>query len=150
MRWISILTALVVAAMSGGNPQNTEQAVHWSLYREGTMSQIGDSGVHAIRDYQTWNQYWRRLEGNGSNAPRDVDFRSEMLVGVHLGRRPNSGYDLEIRWVSLKRTGVIVIYARETTPAPGDITAQVITSPYKIIRVPRYAATPVVVWVTSQ
>ena len=55
---------------------------------------------------------------------------------VFVGSRPTAGYSVEI--VGTRReNGALVVQYRETAPERGMMTAQVLTSPYHLVSVPR-------------
>ena len=59
-----------------------------------------------------------------------------MVVGVFLGSRPTAGFGVEI--VSAREEqGALVVRYRETRPAADAIAAQVLTSPYHLVAVPK-------------
>ena len=59
-----------------------------------------------------------------------------MVAGVFLGSRPSAGFAIDV--VSARdEHGNLVVRYRETHPPPGAVTAQVITSAYCIVALPR-------------
>jgi len=60
------------------------------------------------------------------------------VIGVFLGSRPTSGYSVEIVQTREGPNGLVVEY-REGSPARDVMTAQVITSPYHLVAVPKSA-----------
>jgi len=61
-----------------------------------------------------------------------------MIVAVFLGNRPTAGYGVDISRVRDDQ-GTLVVQYRETQPGPDQITAQILTSPYHIVAVPKHA-----------
>ena len=59
-----------------------------------------------------------------------------MVVGVFLGSRPTAGYSVEIVRTTEQPDGLVVEY-REGSPARDMMTAQVITTPYHLVAVPK-------------
>ena len=74
-------------------------------------------------------------EHDSRPAP-DVDFSRSIVVGVFLGTRPTAGYGVTITAVTSKAGGATVDYV-EQKPAPGRMTAQVLTSPFHLVTVPK-------------
>ena len=67
----------------------------------------------------------------------DVDFSSNMVVGIFLGTRPTGGYGAEI--VSAQPDGgTLIVKYKETRPGRGSMTAQVLTSPFHLVAVPKF------------
>ena len=61
---------------------------------------------------------------------------------MFLGTRPTAGFSVEI--VRVRQEGVaLVVEYKETRPAPGSVAAQVLTSPFHIVAVPRGSTTEV-------
>ena len=71
-----------------------------------------------------------------------VDFTREVVVAVFMGTRPTAGFTIEITRVRVEGPALVVTY-KETRPAPDGVTAQVLTSPFHIVAVPRGTTTDV-------
>jgi len=63
-----------------------------------------------------------------------------MVVGVFLGTRPTAGYGAEIVGYRGADSDAVIQY-RESAPPRGAITAQVLTSPFHLVVVPRRTGT---------
>ena len=87
-----------------------------------------------VRSADEWSALWRAHAADKPVAP--VDFTKEMVVGVFLGSRPTAGYSVEIVGTEEQPDGLVVQY-REGSPARDMMTAQVITSPYHLVAVPK-------------
>jgi hypothetical protein len=61
-----------------------------------------------------------------------------MVVGVFLGSQTTAGFSVEIV-SALVEQGVLVVRVRETRPQSDRIVAQIITSPYHLVAVPRHS-----------
>jgi hypothetical protein len=106
------------------------------VLEKGDQSNVDDAKQVAARTTAEWNTLWRRHSPD-RDQPR-VDFAREMVLGVFLGSRPTAGHGVEIL-SALVDQGVLVVRFRETRP-PGDrLVAQVITSPYHLVAVPRHS-----------
>jgi len=67
---------------------------------------------------------------------RTLISRSRWSSGVFSGSRPTTGCRVEI--VSISHVGgVVVVEYRERTPAPDALVAQMLTSPFHLVSVPR-------------
>ena len=105
---------------------------------KGAQSDVSVQREVAVRDAGEWAALWR---AHASGRPRpEVDFSREMVVGVFLGTRPTAGFAVEIMGVHSAGEETTVQY-RETMPARDAITAQMITSPYHLVAIPKGAAT---------
>lgn len=100
---------------------------------KGDQSNVDDARQTVARTADEYNTLWR-LHAPDRPQPK-VDFPKEMVVGVFMGSRPTAGYAIEIVG-SRAEAGALVVQYRETRPARGLVTAQVITSAYHIVAMP--------------
>jgi len=106
------------------------------VLEKGDQSNVDDAQQVAARTTAEWDTLWRRHSPD-RDQPR-VNFAREMVLGVFLGSRPTAGFGVEIL-SALDEQGALVVRFRETRP-PGDLLlAQVITSPYHLVAVPRHS-----------
>ena len=75
--------------------------------------------------------------GDGNSISNDIDFSKEMVVAVFMGEKPTGGYSIDIKDV-LKKKDNIEFLIKVEEPGPDDMAAQVITSPYHIIKLERF------------
>ena len=102
----------------------------------GPMSGIDEPRQVTVRTLADWTTLWRS-HAPGSQPMPPVDFSRETVVGVFAGTRPTSGYGVEIVRAADVNGALIVDYV-ETRPAPGTVTAQVLTAPYHLVAVPKH------------
>jgi len=107
------------------------------------ISGYESSATFAIRDREAWQQAWSLIHRRVSPVPLlpDVDFAGEMIVVAALGIRPTSGYDI-VFTDATERDGAMTIDVAATSPASSCVTAQVVTSPLDIARVPKRTMDP--------
>ena len=104
---------------------------------QGAGSQIMELRQEVAGTTEAWQALWK--EHSATPIPvSEIDFSQFMVVGVFLGTRPTAGFSVEITAVTV-RDGTIVVAYDERRPDPGGVTAQVLTSPFHIVRVPRAA-----------
>ncbi len=101
-----------------------------------SMSQVEDAKQAIARTPAEFDSLWR-LHAGSSPAPK-VDFASRTVVAVFLGTRSSAGYGVEITGTRQEKDALVVEW-RERRPKPGDLTAQVITSPAHIATIPKFA-----------
>ncbi len=90
-----------------------------------------------IRDQSAWQGAWRQLHNGLAAAPVPaVDFAREVVVLVAAGERNTGGTTLRVDDVVQVGADAVVRYT-VTEPGPGCMTAQVITSPVEVVRVPQ-------------
>jgi hypothetical protein len=105
---------------------------------KGSRSEMTAARQVAVSDHEAWAALWR--EHAPTRPLPDVDFSRETVAGVFLGTRPSSGFAVEIVG-SRQDGGQTVVEYREKVPSRGDITAQVLVSPYHLVAFPKQAGT---------
>jgi hypothetical protein len=101
----------------------------------GTLSAVERPREAVVRTQEEWAALWREHTPEGE-APA-VDFSTRTVVAVFLGTRPTAGYDVTISSVERDGARVVVRY-RAIRPNRDMMTAQVLTSPFSIVSVPRF------------
>lgn len=89
----------------------------------------------AVRTMAEWQALWKE------HAPTEklpaVDFNSRMVVGVFLGSKPSTGYQVEIVGVQTEGETLLVNYL-ERQPGRGMLSAQILTEPFHLVAVPKH------------
>jgi hypothetical protein len=122
---------LLAAALFQGTPSVPIRSIE-----KGAQSFVDTPRQITARTPEEWAAAWK-LHAPSRPVPA-VDFTHDMVVGVFLGSRSTAGYSVEIVGVESQPEGLVVRY-RETAPARSAITAQIITSPYHLVAVPKQA-----------
>jgi hypothetical protein len=99
------------------------------------MSHIEDSKQAVARTPTEFEALWRLHAGTA--AMPKVDFGSRTVVAVFLGTRNSAGYAVEITGTRHDK-GALVVEWRERRPEPGNVAAQVLTSPAHIATIPKF------------
>jgi len=100
------------------------------------MSQVDEPKQASAQTEAEWAALWK-LHAGAKALPK-VDLKTRTVVAVFLGTRSSAGYSLEI--TALRPTnGVMTVEWQERRPAPGTISAQVITSPALIATIPKFS-----------
>jgi hypothetical protein len=107
---------------------------------KGVTSNMDAGRQASARSTEEWAALWTLHAGERTRP--NVDFSREVVVAVFMGTRPTAGFSVEIVGVRQEGQALIVSY-KETRPAPDALTAQVLTSPFHIVAVPRGATTDV-------
>ena len=106
-----------------------------TTFSQGQQSGIEERREVVIRSANELAALWK-AHAPGETPP-PVDFGASTIVGVFAGMRNTGGYEVEV--TGAKRDGdALVVTWRERAPGRGDMTAQVITFPYHLVRVPRH------------
>jgi hypothetical protein len=102
----------------------------------GTLSAIERPRQVVVQQDSDWRALWHEHSPDG-DAPR-VDFTTRTVLAVFLGSRNTAGYGVEITRVDRTATGTTARY-RESRPGRDLVLAQIITTPFHIVSVPRIA-----------
>ena len=91
-----------------------------------------------VKNTEGFNQLLDLIGNENSTVTvEDIDFSEDMVVAVFMGEKPTGGYSIEIKDV-LKKKDHIEFLIEVDEPGPDDMVAQVITSPYHIIKLDRF------------
>jgi uncharacterized membrane protein len=102
----------------------------------GDGSGIVRPGRTIARDRMEWQALWAAHAGPAAPVP-DVDFAREMVVAAFAGERPSPGYAIEIA-DAREEGAALAIEIKEVPPPRGAVAAQVIVSPFHIVRMGRW------------
>jgi hypothetical protein len=100
---------------------------------QGSSSQIQDSREVVLRSAAEWEELW---SAHSPQPPPAVDFSESLVAGVFLGMRQTAGYEVEVTAARAEGDRVVVEYV-EHRPASDALVAQVLTSPFHFVRLPR-------------
>jgi hypothetical protein len=103
---------------------------------KGDQSNIDEARQVVVRTEAEWSKLWT-THGGDRKKPA-VDFSKTMVVGVFMGSRPTAGYNTTIV-STVSKDGSMVVRYEEKTPPRGALTAQILTSPYHLVTVPKMA-----------
>jgi len=131
---IKMLMSLITAAAES-NPTAASQILFQTIAK-GTRSGVSEAGQIIVRTQAEWNALWQKhssMESNPSQAPA-IDFNKEIVIGIFLGQKPTSGYDVEITSVE-RSDGTLTVSFREKSPQPGAVLTQAFTQPFHMVRI---------------
>ncbi len=74
------------------------------------------------------------LASAGLGLQQEIDFDRSAVIAVFMGQRPTGGYDIEIKRI-VESNDKILVYFETTEPSEDEMTAQVITSPYHMVKI---------------
>lgn len=132
--WMLALAGLVLGLVGcGGGDQEVSRAGEpVPIQREFTGQQgpVGDRGFFVVQRPEAWQALW------GDRAAPAVDFATSTVLVALMGQQPTAGYSIDI--TDVRATGTrIIAYVDETRPNRGDVVAQVITTPFAMVVVPK-------------
>ncbi len=129
---IKAAVAILMAAILQGMAMRTVD--------KGLNSNIDGARQVVVRTADDWAKLW--TQHAGERARPSVDFNKEMVIAVFMGSRPSAAFSVDITGVR-EQAGMLVVSYKETRPAPGSVAAQILTSPFHIVAVPKVGATAV-------
>jgi hypothetical protein len=121
-------TLLIALLMQAASTMPTRTVV------KGALSLVDRPRQAVARTADDWAKIWAGHDPD-RQAP-EIDFTKETVVAVFLGSRPTAGYAVDVVSVT-RENGKLVVKYRETKPQPGLMLAQVITSPFDIVAIPK-------------
>jgi PrcB C-terminal len=124
-----LIAILVVAVAQSAVPPVATVA-------QGAYSGISDASEVVVRSRVEWDALWKAHAGL-KPIPGVVDFSQEFIAAVFLGTRPSGGFGVEILGTRREAAALVIEY-RERAPAASDIVTQALTSPFHIVKVPRF------------
>lgn len=110
----------------------------WDIIGQGAQAVGETADYQQIRTEAELLRFWNRVHGTQLTIPPvpQVDFRRETILGIVLDSKPSGGYGIEIVDVRLEGNDIF-IDVRETSPPPGSMTTQALTTPWVMVRVLR-------------
>ncbi|MDQ1559543.1 MAG: hypothetical protein QOD32_2603 [Pyrinomonadaceae bacterium] len=120
---------------SASDDEDRTNVVEFSVLATGALSgHEGGRMVELITNENDWRRAWA-IVGGGRPQP-EINFNSRASIVVYQGQKPAGGYSVEI--AEIRRDGtVLAVKVKERRPAFGDVTTQVITSPFVVVSIPR-------------
>jgi hypothetical protein len=107
---------------------------------KGDQSNVDDAKQVLVRTEAEWTRLWNQ---HAPDQPKpSVDFSKEMVVAVFMGSRPNAGFSTTITAATVAN-GALVVRYKETVPAAGTVSAQILTFPYHIVAIAKAPVTDV-------
>jgi PrcB C-terminal len=113
-----------------------QAVVPFTTVAQGAMSNIEEPRQAVVRTAAEWQALWKQHAADFGTPP--VDFTQSMVAAVFLGSRSTAGFTAEITAVKTEGARTVVEY-RERQPARDEFVAQVLTSPFHIVRIARTA-----------
>jgi hypothetical protein len=131
---VVILPFVVIVAFLPVALQTSVNQVR-EIYRS-AQSASGDSLRRIVRTGAEWKAAWKQVATDRASESPKVDFQREMLVVAGMGERNTGGYGIEVvSWEA--RGGELIVTVRETSPGPGCMLPQIITTPVLIVAIPK-------------
>lgn len=144
-----VILGLCLMMAACGNSENTSGSglpgSDMQTLSKGAMTSTdAEPSEYVIRDQEAFRNFWHNLSGdfvNDSNVP-EVDFDTFMVVGVMMGQKPSSGYDIAIDNASIQdNEDALQLSIVQTEPGPNCMNMTVITHPHHIIKIRKFEGT---------
>lgn len=118
-----------------GTTDEDSREVDFSVVATGTMSLYeGIRTLELISNESDWQRVWQ-IVGSDRRMP-EINFDTRSVIIVYQGRKPTGGWSIAVD--RLRRAGMsLIVRVREQKPKPGEITTDVLTSPFVVISIPR-------------
>ncbi len=100
---------------------------------QGSSCNHYDAKEYVVRDQ---SRYDSLLNESGLACEHPVDFGSEMVLAVFMGRHNSGGYSINVV-SAVENESSIDVVVRKTRPAKGSYRSTVITHPYHIVKLAR-------------
>ena len=137
----------ITTATTTGAPDapgaSTDQGAPGARGGQGSAMRLLDRGTHSnidgarqvlVRTAADWGALWKQHAGERPMPA--VDFAKEAVAAVFLGTRPTGGFGVEFVGAG-EKAGAFVLQYRETKPGADAIAAQIITSPFLLVAIPK-------------
>ena len=120
---------------SNSSSNEDSRDLDFSVLATGTMSSYdGVRSLELISNQSDWQRVWQ-IVGSDRRMP-EVNFDTRSVVIVYQGRKPSGGWSIAAD--RLRRVGTsLIVSAKEQKPKPGEITTDVLTSPFVVVSIPR-------------
>jgi hypothetical protein len=137
---LALATALAQTPSAARTAQASTMPGMPMTIEKGDQSNVDDAKQVLVRTDAEWTRLWQQ---HSPDKPRPaIDFSKQMVVGVFMGSRPNAGFSTAIISTGVANGALIVRYT-ETVPKPGTVSAQILTSPYHLVAIPKATVTDV-------
>jgi hypothetical protein len=117
-----------------------QTVISFTTIASGPTSGIEDSRQVVIETPIEWQALWNAHKP-GAAVP-EVDFTKSAVVAVFLGTRPTAGFSVKITGIKRDGNRAVVEYT-ESKPRADLMVAQMLTSPFHMVRVPKDIGTVV-------
>lgn len=132
----AVVVAIAFGASAGGYGDDVR--VPFETIMQGQQAGRTEAGNLVVDSPADLERVWRQIQVRDDDygEPPELSFSEETVIVLFMGRRNTGGYTIEVEEVRAEPDRVTVYY-REYSPAPGDVVAQVLTSPFHVVRIPR-------------
>ena len=131
---MSLMLAALLTPLQSGAP--ARGPLEMKTIEKGSDSAVESAGQFTARTQAEWRKLWRSHAWD-RELPK-VNFARDMVVAVFMGSRPTAGFMVEIVGTR-QQGGTLIVEYRETPPRADALTAQILTAPYHVAAIPKFA-----------
>jgi len=102
----------------------------------GDASRVSEPRRVIARTEEEWRALWATHAGPGADAPA-VDMSAVVVAAAFTGEKPTAGYSIEITADNDAADHAVRLAVEELGAPTGGVLAQVVTSPFHIVSVPK-------------
>jgi hypothetical protein len=132
---IILFSALWYGFTPAKAPQSTGQvtSVAFTELAKGEQSSVSTRENYLITTPEQLKALWDLL--NTSTPLPSVDFDTSQVIAVFAGKEPSAGYTITVTKVADASLRMVTI--QTATPGPSCTAAQVVTTPYQVLLLPK-------------
>ena len=135
-------TAIYIQTEVGSDPtafRPTPTDLTWEVMARGDQALgFNSRSYELVRSEAHLLELWNRVNANVLEVPPvpRIDFQRETVVALFMGQQSTAGYGVSVDSVT-EQNNELYLDVRFSAPGAGSMTAQVITSPWVMVRVLR-------------
>jgi hypothetical protein len=132
--WSAVLSLMMITGSFGAEPEEPKIRT----LAKGAFSGIEKATELVVTNSTQWAEVWKKhsAQQQPAKALPEVDFKTNSVVLVALGRKPTGGYAVEVSDVRSSE-GKTEILVKTRAPKPGGIQLQALSAPFHIVAVPK-------------
>lgn len=125
-------------SVSDTTPPNTSVSpVSYIELASGTQSTETESVNYLVTSKTELAELWKMIDNGDNLIPPTVDFNRYDVIAVFAGKVPTAGYAISISKVEDGASRAVTVLTQR--PGASCLAAQLITSPYQIVQLPKTA-----------
>ncbi len=137
------LTLLSGTALAQFGAQPGYPAPVWSTVAQGENCAVTRPGTVIVSNQADWERQFRMMYGVDANTRLDIpvvaNWNTQDIAIVYMGQVRTAGYHVYVETLTRQSAGALGIQWVVLAPPQGVLTAQVVCSPFCIVRIERLA-----------
>ena len=139
MRTVLLIFASIALLGTAFGQQRAD--IPFQVIDRGANSGEAEQGLKVLRTERAFEEFLKdRGQDQVSRLSKQVDWNTEQVVVVFGGQRPSAGFGVSIKRISSVDIQRLQVEASITKPSAGQLAAQVLTTPYVMIKMQRQVA----------